>query len=226
MKKSYPLFLLFVVFAYSASPAQSNASSLVSGDSDLFRFKFEESRMFKIDMLNLIRRLDENGIIGMLNLGYEQKIGISWSVNIELLTNYLFSIQPNGNPRVFLADGSIGTTLAPRYYFDMKKRIADGRSASNLSANYLSLSISSRLMQMESGTSVTDNGYYFYSDNFGISPLIGVQRRLSSHAFFDFNTGIKFSYRDNSRFNTNILPEDSMYWQLLPVANFKLGIGF
>ena len=226
MKKNYTLFLLFAVFACSFSSAQSQSSSDAPEDLDLFRYKVEESRMFKIDLLNLIRRLDENGIIGVLNLGYEQKIGISWSFNLELLTNYLFNIQPNGNPRAFLADGSIGTTLSTRYYFDLKKRIANGRSVNNLSANYLSLSVSSRLMQMESGTSVTDNGYYFYSDNFGIAPLIGVQRRLASHIFFDFNTGVKFAYRDNIRFRPNNLLEQSEFWQLLPIANFKVGIGF
>ena len=228
------IFTVFLLFGFSIHLLQGQFHQQLQGEKDhpavpdLFQFKVSEEYMFKLDLLNLVRDLSENGIIGVLHIGYEQKLKTSWSLNAELATAYFFQVRPNGNPNILLGDGSIGFSLAPRFYYDMNKRIAAGKALSNMSANYVSLSVSTRLMQLETGATATDNGVYLYSDNLGVAPLFGVQRRLTDRGYFDFNIGGRLSYGDPIRSGlpgTKIIGNRGP-WQFYPVTNLRMGLAF
>ena len=101
-------------------------------------------------------------------------------------------------------------SFEPRYYYNLKKRIAYGKSASNLSANYVSLL----------------NGMDFYKnpngDLQGLKRHTGfvyeVQRRLVKNGFFDVNAGIAKVY--DGTFVDGLFPRSSGLFLLL---DFKVG---
>ncbi len=91
----------------------------------------------------------------------------------------------------------------------MKKRIAYGKSANNLSANYVSLL----------------NGFDFYKyqgdwrgSKRHTGLVYGVQRRLVKNGFFDLNAGIAKVH--DGTFVDGLFPRSSGLFLLL---NFKVG---
>jgi hypothetical protein len=92
----------------------------------------------------------------------------------------------------------------------LKKRIAYGKSANNLSANYVSLLNGLDFYQNPNG------GLGFHKRHTGV--VYGVQRRLVKNGFFDVNAGIAKVH--DGTFVDGLFPRSSGLFLLL---NFKVG---
>ena len=112
---------------------------------------------------------------------YERKVGRpAWSVMGEVSPSYLHYA---GNHL------TVRTQLAGRYYYNLERRIRQGRNAGNFSANYLSVALGAGIGHF------SDMPFYLYPINgrwvCGQAALLyGVQRRLGHHGFFDVNIGL------------------------------------
>ena len=185
---------------------------------DVFRCFEAQKSWLKIDFTRMFY-VSENKKDVNLGLDYEFKIGQSaWSINQAVRIQYR---SYSGIFTMFNSSGisstpySVGPYLSgsysfePRYYYNLKKRIAFGKSANNLSANYVSLL----------------NGFDFYENNGNwrgsrrhTGLVYGVQRRLVKNGFFDVNAGIAKVH--DGTFVDGLFPRSSGLFLLL---NFKVG---
>lgn len=113
---------------------------------------------------------------GGLRFDAEWKPGQAFSLN----ASYMLGME-------FILDGldlrNHGFRLEPRWYFGMRKRVREGRGASNLSGNYVGLELHSLLRagKVEAGART------IYRSALA---RIGMQRRLFRYGFFDISYGI------------------------------------
>ncbi len=128
---------------------------------------------------------------------------------------------------------SISATLEPRFYYNLKRRIAKGKSANNLSGGYIalaftkgydsdripntSLSIDNQLV----GTSLS-HSYLL------IEPKWGIQKRLFRNGFMDFS--ISPFWAESSTIKTEkgqIYDSSTHFLDFNEMkADFKIGFAF
>ena len=186
---------------------------------DVFKCFEAQKSWLKIDFTRMFY-ISENKKDVNLGLDYEFKIGQSaWSINQAVRVQYksytgISTMYNSSGPS--MSTYSVGPfwsgsySLEPRYYYNLKKRIAYGKSANNLSANYVSLL----------------NGMDFYKNPNGdlqgskrhTGLVYGVQRRLVKNGFFDVNAGIAKVH--DGTFVDGLFPRSSGLFLLL---NFKVG---
>ncbi len=186
---------------------------------DIFRCFEEEYRMFKIDMTKLFYIAPNNATIS-LSTAYEQKIKQSaWSLNQEFRMDYGYHY----NHTVFSATSSSteesnGFTLRyviePRYYYSLKKRIYQGKSANNLSGTYVALHHVNTFYYTFLNLSAADAHLRarFVS---ALGAVWGVQHRLFSKGFVDAKIGVVRKL--NERFHDFIIPGVN------PILDIKVG---
>lgn len=78
---------------------------------------------------------------------------------------------------------AVDLRLEPRWYFDMSRRIREGKSANNLTGNYIGL---------EGRRLWFDNGTYNTFETNSLSLRFGMQRRLWRYGFFDLSYGVGY----------------------------------
>jgi hypothetical protein len=151
---------------------------------DLFSCFEEEKSLWKLDIRDVYQSFSRGGISINFNPEYERKIGkSSFSINSGLGVNYSNSFYFKGY--------NASATIEPRYYYNMKKRIASGKSANNLSGNYFSINAKGSYGR---GTykGITFDGVLsekaeFDGSTFVFEPRWGIQRRLFKNGFLDLS---------------------------------------
>ncbi len=177
---------------------------------------FENDDLFKINLINAIS-VSNNIANGRLSIGYEKKLGSSpFSINADVWLRYSFIIinqfSGPGNNLIF---GDIA--LEPRFYYSLRKRIANGKSANNLSADYVSLTFRTNAAFHNL---MSTGGRFRYST---LSPAWGVQRRLFEFAFIDLKIGYHLVYFYDT--GAQFAPTDSRASNVF-FTEFKLGLAF
>ena len=186
---------------------------------DIFRCFEAQRSWLKIDFTRMFyisgNKKDVN-----LGLDYEFKIGQSaWSINQAVRIQYksysgIYTMFNSSGPST--SSFSVGPywsgsySFEPRYYYNLKKRIAYGKSANNLSANYVSLLNGLDFYQNPNGD------LRFHKRHTGL--VYGFQRRLVKNGFFDANAGIAKVH--DGTFVDGLFPLSSGLFLLL---NFKVG---
>jgi hypothetical protein len=163
----------------------NNSQRYKASSCDVFRCFESQKQWLKVDFTKMFY-LSENRKDVNIGLDYEVKLGKSaWSLNQGLKLQYR-GYGP-GSRGYFSADYDI----SPRYYYNLNRRIAYGKSANNLSANYIAPIAGfdvSRSFSFVGTTSIRDNGYGLSRRHVGF--LYGVQRRLIKNGFIDVNAGL------------------------------------
>ncbi len=160
---------------------QSNLSREAEKRCDVFQCFEERKGMFKLDLLNALNMYfdTDQSVIGTVNLAYEFKVAPAWSINNEFNLTYFFKTNnfPSGD-NLFL---SLGLTTQARYYYDLKKRIAQGKSSNNLTGNYVALQAkTSDFLDVITG----GNDFLII-----LSPIWGLQRAIFEKGFIDYSLG-------------------------------------
>lgn len=152
---------------------------------DALRCFEEEKSMWKFGVMNLIAQLNERQFSGIFSAAYERKIpktmfSVETSVAIggNLYAKSVKSVPKYDNKYSF------SVAIMPRYYYDLKKEIAKGQSADNLSGAYLGL-------KAEYGTAQRLDNLQVQSAN--ATFIWGLQQRLLKHLYYDFSIGYYLS---------------------------------
>lgn len=149
--------------------------------------------MFKTDVANTLKTAS-NTIA--LNLGVEYKLNPALSAGLDY--QYASGIRINPEARHYSAKYHyISGNL--RWYYDMKRRIAAGKSASNFSGNYIALESNWAPPVSFMRTK--------YKSSAGFGVKFGLQRRLLRYGYFDISYGVNASHTPvstNSKARWNI----------------------
>ncbi|RMG19270.1 MAG: hypothetical protein D6730_21870 [Bacteroidetes bacterium] len=224
MKPFPPLYLLWGLLLPVAGLCQPQ---FPGQQPDLFRYFHEEKSMLKIDLLNLVYQFGREGISGNVNLGYEHKLGTALSIDATLSTSYQLRFAPTPAQQVFsLPNQNIGLAIGPRLYYNLKKRIGQGKSADNLSANYITVQAITQLIFFRQNPRIVDEQGVYFFHGFSFMPMYGVQRRLGKRGFIDFGIGLRFFNGENDEAGLLIRTPDEMKWKPSPTTRLRLGIAF
>ena len=138
----------------------------------------------------------------LLKLAFEKKINPSFSYLIE--NDTYFGIYSNF--------GRLASAfhLAGRYYYNQDKKIREGRSANNFSANYLSIQ----------GSNLVMLGYKTSYIKPHLDLLYGIQRRLGKYVVLDSNFGVAYFPS-----GYGITYEHTGNNKLAVTATFSIGLG-
>lgn len=197
----------------------SSGNTYKATSCDIFRCFEAQKSWLKVDFTRMFYISDNKKDIN-LGLDYEFKIGQSaWSINQALRVKFksdngVFTMYSPGELSTisysFSPYWSGSYSFEPRYYYNLKKRIAYGKSANNLSANYVSLL---------SGFDFSQGGERRFETSKTHTGLVyGLQRRLVKNGFFDINAGIAKSL--DGTWVDSIFSRKSGLFLLL---NFKIG---
>lgn len=169
-------------------------------DNTVWEYKVNDPDMWKVDIFSLFKSLGKDGIAGKLSLGYERRINDSpFSINTNLF--YVNSISPKVN---FLRDKFI-FQIAPRYYYNLKKRMRKHGTANDLSASYLSI-------RQQWGID-NSNPYFIYDFGFKSGPkysiqlIWGTQQRIFERMYLDYQIIYDFQdyhYFGSTEISTNV----------------------
>ena len=140
----------------------------------VWSFHQADSDMWKVDLFGLLSALDKEGISGKINIGYEK--GIQQSA-FSLTTNLVFLKLPS-----IYRNNQLNIQLAPRYYYNLKKRIRKGKTANNLSADYISMRHQWNIKRRNAN----------WQEKQTFSFLWGTQRRVFERMFFNYELGYDF----------------------------------
>ena len=138
--------------------------------------------MWKFGLTNLITELNERLLAGTVAIAYEQKIPkTAFSVETSLAVNGNINkkksfVSKNDNKYAL----NIG--IMPRYYYDLRKRIAGGKSADNLSGDYFGAKFDYTTAQKIDDLKVQSKG---------VTLLWGSQQRILKRLNFDFWIGYR-----------------------------------
>jgi hypothetical protein len=173
---------------------------------DAFKCFTEEHRLVKIDLLHLIKEFNNQLIVSKGSVGFEQRIGNHpFSIHTELkgaftrdksIGNVPNSSGVGQNKQQYL-EWAIG--IEPRYYYNLRQRIATGKSANNLSANYITL-VSEFFSENERANfvnAISDTPVALHREGWRFTPCWGIQRRLFDRGFIDYRLGLGAAYITN-----------------------------
>jgi hypothetical protein len=197
---------------------------------DLFRCFEEEKSLLKLDVRGIVEALRKNTILSQAIVGYEQKLkNPSWSLNSEFRYYYFDSKSDNSTTNSFSQRNvQLRGVLEPRFYYNMKKRIAKGKSANNLSGNYVSLAV---VYNIEKDRYTNNNSQFpefnslqtYDSRYLTFAPKFGLQRRVFKHGFVDISAApLQLSYGQFSNRPT----EWFSGFDGLPIVDAKIGFAF
>ncbi|MEL6864445.1 MAG: hypothetical protein AAFP19_08505 [Bacteroidota bacterium] len=202
----------------------------------VFLTKEPTRQLFKLNIVDLLpvsfrindRKSNQLFFAPRLGLGFifERKIGQAWSINgsVSPLVSTTFNINSTVSAQSIRSTVfTLGLEIEPRWYYDMRKRIISGKSANNLSGNYIGLGLLSRW----------DARSYSFSSNteviqeYNILLKYGLQRRIFGKGYIDVNFGIgarnAFFY---STFDPDVGFAYQRSWDLLYGAELGFGIAF
>ncbi|WP_345119763.1 hypothetical protein [Hymenobacter antarcticus] len=163
----------------------------------LIRVQVEEQQMWKLGLNNFTTTIGTDSTGESLyylragpHLTYERKLRPAWSVMAELSPDFIrFRDRGTGRLRNSFV---VRSQLAGRYYYNLARRIRKGKSASNFSANYLSLALGSSVGRQAQETPFFAYEYGGPAVRLDAALLYGLQRRLGRYGFVDFTFGFPF----------------------------------
>jgi hypothetical protein len=169
---------------------------------NVFKCFEEEKSLFKIDLRGLLVELGENKFLSQPIIGFEHKLATAWSVNHEIRFDISSPKKSDfSKSQKFIAE----YYLEPRYYYNMKKRIAQGKSANNLSGNYFSIAVGYRYLKEDFDLFGNPRGgsRENITKTFIFIPKFGIQRKIFNKGFVDISFA-PFQYLTYNRVNKSV----------------------
>jgi len=190
-----------VKIEYSTKKLTDTCNSFSCKYNYLIRAKVEEKDLFK---------LGEGGDYTNINYGWFQFFPIQVSLAYEHKISPAFSILVD--TRYEVPEFKEYTLIeGMRYYYNMPRRIRQGKAANNFSGNYISL-------QHENNFVKSNGSGFIYAPTLDL--LYGFQRRLWRYDYMDFSVGL--TWRGNISqydYSSNVIGR----YRLVPTANFAIG---
>jgi hypothetical protein len=162
---------------------------------DVLRCFVEERRMWKLDLFNLVDFYSDYRLRAVSlapTIAFEQKIANSaWSVNTEIGGRYYnarYTIGLNDLKQYFYSQFyQASIALEPRWYFNLKRRIAEGKSGNSLSGMYAALQTRWAYSYDPAGNLQEDVARSI--QHWSVAPVWGFQQRFMRNGYVDFNIG-------------------------------------
>lgn len=222
--KNYFLLLLIIV-KFNAVSGQESTKIIFSQENDtlvkqrfidryenIFMTQVPGRHMFKIDGAVVPGNTLEFSISPAKNiayaLGYEYKISSSFSAGINVAVNNAVSFHRNFK-------GTLSANIQARWYYDMQRRIRDGRSANNFSGNYFAIILEKQRRYDAQSYPLSKEGLEF-----------GIQRRFLNRGRIDFAVGIFHQKYMDAYFTDDLFVEHKNVTDIVISTRVNAGLAF
>ncbi|MDZ7879486.1 MAG: hypothetical protein U5L45_17550 [Saprospiraceae bacterium] len=161
----------------------------VSALCNIFRCYEEEKRLLKIDLFNLVNIANSSNSDLGLDVSYEAKINKSaFSANFGL-NGVRYNLKTFAENDKKIKGYTFKSYIEPRWYYQMKKQIAKGNSANNLSGNYFALQMGYKNYEKNNyelnALTKNDKSDYAYA-----YLVYGHQQRMLKYFFLEYKFGV------------------------------------
>lgn len=143
-------------------------------DHSFWSYRQDDYDMWKVDLFGLFYELNKAGISGKINIGYEKSIKQS---AFSIATNVLY-FQQVFPDAYWDKQNQLSIQIAPRFYYNLKKRMQKGKTANDLSAEYFSIRNQWNISKSRG-----------WQENYSVSLLWGIQRRVFEHMYINYELG-------------------------------------
>lgn len=190
MQKWAPSYRVQVQFGSLFSVAEKDVPQRdASTMCNIYRCHEEEKSLFKVDLLNLVNVANSNSADVGLDMSYERKINNSpFSMSLGL-NGVRYNLKTSAINDKKINGYTFKSYIEPRWYHRLKKQIAKGNSANNLSGSYWGLQMGYKNYEKnnyELNTLTTiDKSDYTYA-----YLVYGYQQRMLKHFFWEYRLGI------------------------------------
>ena len=200
---------------------------------DVLRCFVEERRMWKVDLFTLVDfYVDYRTRVIALNpkIAFEQKIAASaWSVQTEVggsLYSGKYAVETFNEKQHFTSQVyQTAVSLQPRWYYNLKRRIAQGKSGNSLSGMYVALQ--GRWSYGYEPASNIQAGAERSVQHWSLAPVWGLQHRFMRHGYADFNIGAGLASQRFGIVNSN---GDKVTWKegglIYLAGGLRVGLAF
>ncbi len=223
---------LFIDSDFTLGVAFGSGKKKAVNTCDLFRCFETEKRLWKFDITNLLPSLDKFFQSSSLRTAYEFKLGNNkaWSINAGL---DMYLSRTNFGPWASSYTSIAYFSLAPRYYYNINKNIAKGKSANNLSGCYLTLEMGLGATGPTKPITIAGQSVapffakedYYQANSWKIIPKWGVQKRLFRKGFVDFSFAPYWYQKTLKVIPTNVWISSYKEHNFLK-PDFKIGFAF
>ncbi len=173
----------------------NHVAKKIPKDCTIFEYHIPQNRLFKMTLSNPFRFFTREYFVGETTIGVEQKIRQSpFSLNLSMVSAVSILLEDR------TTNTRVDWEVEPRYYYDLKKRMAQGKTGNSFSANYIGLRSKFRFDNRKS---------------FGIAPVLGLQRQFFKHILFDYKLGPEWRVEHNSK------DKDILFF-----SELKIGVAF
>jgi hypothetical protein len=220
--------------AFLPRPKTTTASSDLC---EVLHCQDEQYSMLKIDVFDIFRFWSngDNFFFSLRpNIAYEQKIGRSpFSVELDLAARYDRVRYPTFTDIRF-ASAYWNATGEVKWYYNMRKRILNGRSGNNLSGAFIGLQLErNNLIKRSVNYSSDGSGVFDFSvvtgDYWAGNLVWGIQQRIFERGFIQFKIGPGSTFGGhNYRYEGADIPLTKIARrnELNIVADLKVGFAF
>lgn len=227
----YSILFLLLLFAYKSVLAQDNSKITFSEEPDtlvkqrfidryenVFMTKVPGRHMFKIgldfyhkDVFGFVSPEIQNITYGF---GYEYKLFPAFSIGTNFSINGGWISDNKLNSSTVL-QGAISGNVYGRWYYDMKRRIEEGKSANNFSGNFLAL--------------VTERRWEYRPHLFRLNQIgveFGMQRRFLNYSRLEFAIGVYYQKFSNGYYVADALNSTGKVTDFEISTRSSLGMAF
>lgn len=216
LKTYLPFLFVFICLTPGWAQPGEPASENYLHD-QVFRFQEGKKNWLKINVASLLTEVEKDRWGGRFSLAYEQKVFNNWSGQVQVERKY--HVLRGRDPQ-FYADQGLTMMVGARYYYCQKRKLEKGTQGDNLSGTYFSASLGSRIYTPQNRV-----GTDWYSDNIGLTLMLGEQRYLYRYGFLDAGFGVEVAYDQGRQarfiYSYRVRPG----WQAFPVAYLRFGLG-
>jgi hypothetical protein len=210
---------------------------------DVFNCFEEEKSLFKVDLRGLLIGVSEYGFRSQPIIAYEHKLNTSWSLNHEARFKLSVPFTEDINALDYGSRNFAATyNIEPRYYYNMKKRIAEGKSANNLSGNYFSLAAGYTYRYFKANQSGDPKVVNIRKEErhyIAFLPKYGIQRKIFNKGFVDISfapfqffyvkTNTSNEFGEVGKTNVTKFGQDwgfNFSVDIQPAIDIKIGVAF
>lgn len=175
-----------------------NNSRTSTIEKNIWTYHKVDNDMWKVDLFGFVYSLNKEGVSGKINIGYEKSIQQS---SFSIATNLLFHQQVHPGR---YKQNQLSIQIAPRYYYNLKKRMRRGKTANDLSAEYFSI---------RNQWNIHDE--HWIRRRYKLSILWGIQRRVFEKMYINYELG-------------RIIPFNTSEYIFLDetISELKIGLAF
>jgi hypothetical protein len=157
---------------------------------NIFRLFEGRKHQFKVDLMNIVNQLNQNGFIGETSLAYERKLGKSaFTINTE--TNFqVGNLKNQKDANRYIEGYTWKFSIEPRYFYSKKRGVTLDEPTDNLSGSFAAIQFGFQNQEWREIASSRLEDLKNHKQYISAVALWGAQTRVFNNFFVEVKLGL------------------------------------